>query len=149
MVGRRFLNPLFYKDPLYCLPSFFKSCLPPPPFPSPPTSTFTILCVVLFLWLNGWSRHIWCIILPNNLEFNYNIILLVPEGSCCVFYATRRQVYWGLKHCASQIYLLIRCKFFLWSTNKTDRNGPKNPPPFFMGKSWPPPPPFFCKYFEN
>ena len=108
-------------------------------------SHYSLCClVVLFLWLNGWSRHIWCIILPD-LEFNYNIILLVPEGPCCVFYATRRQVYWGLKHCASQIYLLIRCKFFLWSTNKTDRNGPNNPP-FFMGKSWPP---LFCKYFEN
>ena len=33
---------------------------------SPPTSTPTVFSVVLLLWLNGWSCHIWCAILLNN-----------------------------------------------------------------------------------
>ena len=55
---RRVLTPLFYKDlpPYIAYSSFFKFC------PTP-----TALSVVLFLWLNGWSRHIWCTFLLNDI----------------------------------------------------------------------------------
>ena len=71
-----------------------------PTFLSPPTSTPTVLSAVLFLWLNGWSHHIWCaILLNNNMGLHMSSVgTLVPEGPWCVFYATRRQVYWGRTH---------------------------------------------------
>ena len=52
---------------------------------SPPTSIPTVLSVVLFLWLNGWSRHIWCIILLNdNIDLHMTSLrTLVPEGPWC------------------------------------------------------------------
>ena len=57
MVSKRVLTPYFMKTPVYCQP-----------FPlSPPTPTPTVLSVVLFLWLNGWSRHIWCAVLLNHI----------------------------------------------------------------------------------
>ena len=77
----------------------------PPPFSifAPPfflvTSNppFTVLSVVLFLWLNGWSYHIWCAILVNgstHVETQY----LCTRRPWCVFYVTRCHVYWGLTH---------------------------------------------------
>ena len=93
--------------PLSCLtPSpFFKNFVhhplaPLPHFLSPPTLTPTVLSVVLFLWLNGCSHHIWCVILLNdNMDLHMpSLGTLVPEGTWCLFYATRRQVYWGLSH---------------------------------------------------
>ena len=61
---------------------------------------FTVLSVVLFLWQNEWSRHTWCAILLNdNMDLHMSSLgTLVPEGPWCVFYVTRRQVYWGLTH---------------------------------------------------
>ena len=55
---------------------------------------------VLFHWLNGWSRHIWyAILLNDNMDLQISSLgTLVPKGPWCVFYATRRQVYWGLTH---------------------------------------------------
>ena len=44
IVGRRVLTTLFYEDPLYCLPSFFRFC--PTPSLSPPISTPTVLSVM-------------------------------------------------------------------------------------------------------
>ena len=69
-------------------------------FLSPPTSTQTVLSVVLFLWLNGWSCHSWCaILLNNNMDLHMSSHgTLVPEGPWCVFYATRCQAYWGLTY---------------------------------------------------
>ena len=63
----------------------------------PPTSTLNALFDALFLWQNGWSHHMWCVILLNDVM---NLLMsslgtLVPEGPCCVFY-TRPQVYWRL-----------------------------------------------------
>ena len=73
---------------------------------SPPTPTPTVLSVVLFLWLNGWSQHIWCAILLNdNMDLNMSSLgTLVPERPWCVFFATRIQVYWGLTQCG---FLLV------------------------------------------
>ena len=67
---------------------------------SPPTPTPTVLSGTLFLWLNGWSHHIWCaIFLNDNMDQHMlNLGILVLEGPWCVFYATRCQVYWGLTH---------------------------------------------------
>ena len=55
---------------------------------------------LLFLWLNGWSYHIWCVILLNDVMNLHMLGLgnLVPEKPWCVFCAIRRQVYWGLIH---------------------------------------------------
>ena len=47
IVGRGVLIPLFYEDPLYSLPSFFKFCPTPSPTSlSPPISTRTALSVM-------------------------------------------------------------------------------------------------------
>ena len=103
IVGSGVLAPYFMKTLLYCQLRFFKFC-PFPPSPrtslSPPTLTLTVLSVVPFLWLNGWSLHIWCAILLNdNMDLHMSGLgTLVPEGPWCVFYATRHQVYWGLTH---------------------------------------------------
>lgn len=56
IVGRAFRIPLFYKDPLYCLPlPFFTNVIPLP-------AHFD----VLFLWLNISSSHS-CVILLNDI----------------------------------------------------------------------------------
>ena len=74
MGGRGVLTPCFMKTPLYCLPPSFSNFVqpsPPSPHPSsllPPIPFLTAHCVVLFLWLNGWSRHIWCAILRNYMD---------------------------------------------------------------------------------
>ena len=93
IVGRVVLTPLFFEDPLYCLP-------PSPTSLSPQNPTPTILSAVLFLWLNRRSRLIWCAILLNdNMDLNMlSLGKLVPEGPWCAFHATRRQVYWSLTH---------------------------------------------------
>ena len=83
------------KTPLYCLTPFFKFCSTPTL--SAPTPTPTALFVVLFLWRNGWSRHIWCATLINHImDPHVKPWYLVTEGPWCVFYGTRRQVYWVL-----------------------------------------------------
>ena len=79
IVGRRVLTILFYEDPLYFLSSFFRFC--PIPSLSLPISTPTGLSV-----MDNMDLHI------------LSLGTLVPEGSWCVFYATRNQVYWALTH---------------------------------------------------
>ena len=104
IVGRGLLTPLFYKDPLSWLsPTFSNFVQPPSPFPQFPVSpipTRTVLSVVLFLLLNGWSGHTWCAIsLNDNMDLHISSLgTLVPEGPWGVFYATRCQVYWDLKN---------------------------------------------------
>ena len=95
IVGRGVLTPYFMKIPLYCLPSLFSNfvhLLPLSPTPSP-----TVLSVVLFLWLTGWSYYIWCAILLNVIMDLHMLSLgtLPPEGPWYVFHATRHQVYWA------------------------------------------------------
>ena len=102
IISRGVLTPLFYEDsPILPPPHPFSSFVPPPPTPlSPLTSTPTVLSVVLFLWLNVWSHHIWCAILHNeNMDLHTSsLVTLVPEGTWRVFYATRCKVYWALTH---------------------------------------------------
>ena len=95
------LIPLFYEDPpILHAPLLFQISATPHTSQSPPTSNLTLLSVFLFLWLNGWSRHIWCAIIRNeNMDPQMSsLVILVPEGLWCEFCATRRQVYWGLTH---------------------------------------------------
>ena len=60
------LTLLFSENPpLYCPHPFFRFCPAPTHFPVTFKPHPTVLSVALFLWLNGWSCHIWCTILLN------------------------------------------------------------------------------------
>ena len=86
MVGGGVLTLYLMQFPLYCHPPpFFKFCQPPP-FLLPPTPTLPALSVVLFLWLDGWSRYITCTILLNDIMDLQmpSVGTLVPEGPWCV-----------------------------------------------------------------
>ena len=81
----RIYNPLFHWDPLHCLAPFLQ-ILSNLPLPPPPNLHPHCFFCCLALWLNGWSRHIWCLILRNDM-INLNISsfdTLVPEGLWCV-----------------------------------------------------------------
>ena len=49
---------------------------------SPPSSTPIVHSVFLFLWLNGWSCHIWCTTLLNdNMDLHMSSLSTsVPKG---------------------------------------------------------------------
>ena len=85
--------PILWRPTLYCLPPLFQILSNHPPPPTAPS-------VDLFLWLNGQSCYIWCVILFNDyMDLHMSSLgTLVPEEPSCVFYATRCQVYWGLTH---------------------------------------------------
>ena len=73
------------------------------PLPShhfqPPPSNPTTLFDVLFLYLNGWLCSISWVISLNIMNLRrMSLGNFVPGRPCCVFYATRHQVYWGLTH---------------------------------------------------
>ena len=98
--------PLFYEDPPYIayfptphLILNFATTTSPLPCHVQPLFP-TVLSVVLFLWLNGWSRHIWCAILLNDsMDLHMSSYgTIVSEGPWCVFCAIRHQVYWSLTH---------------------------------------------------
>ena len=100
----------------YPLPSF--SNFVEPLFLLSPTPTHTALSAVLFPWLNGWSRHIWCATLLNDvmdLHMMSSLDTLVPEGPWCVIYATRHQVYWYL----TRVFSLV-----LWYYTNTHTHTP-------------------------
>ena len=51
------------------------------PFHVASNSTLTAPFVVLFLWLNGWSRHIWCNVLYNdNMDLNISSFGTLVSG---------------------------------------------------------------------
>ena len=87
---QRDANPsILWRPPLLPPPPFFRFC--PTSYPtslSPPTPTLTVLSNVLFLWLNGWSRHIWyAILLSNNMDLHmFSLGTLVPEGPSCALW---------------------------------------------------------------
>ena len=89
---------MLWRLPYIAYPPLFSSFVPS--LPSSLSPNHTVLFVVLFLWLNGWSHHIWCAILLNdNMNLHmFSLGTLVPEGTWWVFYSTRSQVYWGLTH---------------------------------------------------
>ena len=78
-------------------PPFFKFCSTlPPTSVTCPTPIPTVFSVALFLWLNGWSSHIWCAVLLNdNIDLHMSSLgTLVSEVLWCVLC----QFYWGLTH---------------------------------------------------
>ena len=93
-------KPPFYEDPSYVAFPLFWNFVQPHPLPCLLQPHSHCSSVVLFLWQNEWSRHTWCAILLNdNTDLHMSSLgTLVPEGPWCVFYVTRRQVYWGLTH---------------------------------------------------
>ena len=97
---QRGLNlPYILKTPLILPTPPFSSFVQPTPLLSWPLID---LSVVLFIWLNGWSRHIWCIILIMLWMYTCqglsSLATLVPEGPWCVFNATKHKVYWDQTH---------------------------------------------------
>ena len=107
IVGRGVLTPPppnLWRPHCIAYSSLFSSFVQPVPpllkLPTlDPTAPFVALFLVLF-WLNRCSLHIWLAILLNDIVDIHISILgtFVPERRWCVFYATRRQVYWGLTH---------------------------------------------------
>ena len=98
IVGRGFLTSLFYEDPpsLYCLPPLFQ-ILSNHHFLLPPTSTpllFLLSC--LFGWMGDRATFYVSLNEIMGLHMYVKPWYLAPKGPCCVFYATRCQVYWGL-----------------------------------------------------
>ena len=82
IVGSGALASLFYEDPsIYCLSLLFQilsnssSLLPSTPTP-------TAHSVVLFLWLKGWSRHIWCAILLNIMDVQMSSLRTLMHVLC-------------------------------------------------------------------
>ena len=92
--------PYFMKTLLHCQTTLQILSNPPFTFLSSPTLIPTVLSAVLFLWLNGWSHHIWyAILLNDDIDLHMlSLVTLLLEGPWCAFYAIRHQVYWGLKH---------------------------------------------------
>ena len=46
-----------------------------------------------------WSGHLWfAILLGDNMDLRMSSLCILPEGPSCMFYATRWQVYLGLKY---------------------------------------------------
>ena len=67
-IGRGVLtHPILWKLSPSILPDLPFSNFVQPPSLLPPTPTSTSYSVVLFLWLNGWSCHIWSAILLNDI----------------------------------------------------------------------------------
>ena len=90
IVGTGGANSLIlWRPSLYCLYSLFQVLPTPPTSLSPQTLIPNALSVVMFLWLNGWSCHIWCAILcNNNMDLHMSSLgTLVTEGPWYVFYA--------------------------------------------------------------
>ena len=89
------------KTPFIVPPLLFSNFVQLPHFcvTTNPHSHCSFYCPVS-LWLNAWSRHIWCaILLNNNMDLHMSSLgTLVPEGSWFAFYEKRIQVYWGLTH---------------------------------------------------
>ena len=71
------------KTPLYCQPPFFNF------FPNPSRLQSSPPLLFLFLWLNGWLRHTWCVILLNNIMdlHRSSLGIIVPVEPCFVFCA--------------------------------------------------------------
>ena len=88
------LTPLFFKDPILPTPSLtpiFQILSNPPCSLSPPNPTLAVLSVVVFLWLNGWSCHIWCAILQNN---NMDLHVLSLGSFTLMFVYATRYIMW-------------------------------------------------------
>ena len=87
--------------PYIAYPPFFKFC-PTPPSPFPPTLTATAHYVTFFSRLNGWSCHIWCAILLNDImDVHMSSLKTLMHVSC--------------NNASSLLSSDIWCGFFLYS----------------------------------
>ena len=82
---QRVSTHVFHESTLKCVTCFCQ-IFSNPPSRLPPTFIVNDPFNVMFLWLNGWLCHM------------LSLWNLVTEGPYHVFYATPRQVYWGLEH---------------------------------------------------
>ena len=94
IAGRWFVTPL---PPSYIAypPFFFPILSNPPPLPLPHQSPpLTALFAALFLWLNGWSCHIWQIF-PNSIKGEggkrQGVILTI-----WTFFKAKNNILWSL-----------------------------------------------------
>ena len=108
IVSRGLLTPPLLPTPLFQIMSNPSLSL------SPPTSSHTVLSVVLFLWMNGWSCHIWCVVLwflitntnthskfrGQRLTHPYKYILTPPAICSQQLFA----LYWTNNSLTSKIY---------------------------------------------
>ena len=87
------------KTPLYYLTPYFSNSVQHP-HPVHPYCSF-------LPWLIGWSHHIWCVNLLNDIMDVHTLSFdtLVTEGPWFVFYTTTHQIYWGLT------YNKVFCKY--------------------------------------
>ena len=99
IAGTGFLTPYFMKTPYISYPPTFQ-ILPTNSPPPSTNSTPTALFVTLFL------HHNWYVILCNYIMDLKCGVTIIPKGLCCVLYATRHKVYWGLTYCG---FLLVLC----------------------------------------
>ena len=86
VVGRGFLNPLFYGDPLYCLPSLFQIF-----FNLPLTQLFLLLCLFDLMGDRTTCDLLFLLNDIKDLHISSLAATLVPQVPCGVFYATRHQ----------------------------------------------------------
>ena len=88
-------NHLFYEDPPTLPTSPFSKFCSTLPFPCCLQSPPPLLFYCLVFCLNGELHHILCAVLLNYIMDLHmsSLRTLVPEGSSCVFYVARSQVY--------------------------------------------------------
>ena len=109
------------KTPLYGLP-FFQIL---PTLPQPLTSLLFLL-PCFFGWNSmGWMSDRATFDVLHYLMVLYTCQTLVPERPCCVFYATRHQVYWGLTN--NVVFLLVLWLDATHSHTKKDRQHTQGP----------------------
>ena len=103
-LAQTFLSPHFTKTLLYYLSPLFVKILSNSPCLQPLTPNPKYL-FLLFVSLGEWviAPHLMCyftLIWLDIMDLHMSSLgTLVPEGPCCVFYATRYQVYWNLIPC--------------------------------------------------
>ena len=113
--------PILWRPPYiaYPPPLFFKFS-PPSSFPvaSNPHAHCSFWCLAsLAEWVI--MPHLMCYFIDIMDLHMSSFGTLIPEGPWCVFYATRRQVYWGLT------YSVVFCWYFdLISYAHNDTQGP-------------------------
>ena len=112
---------ILWKPLIYCLALPFSN----PPHPHFPVNSnlhshCSFCChVSLAEW---WSYHIWsAFLLTDNMDLYISSFgTLLPEGPWCVFYATRRQVYWGL----TSVLILVLWFDITHTLKHTNTQGP-------------------------
>ena len=103
---------LFYEDLPFIaytpISNFIPLLSPPPTHTHPPfrlkLPTLTALSVISFLWLNGWLRHIWCVILLKDI-----MVLHIPSFCTLVVLCNKAS---SLLRPDTGVFLLVL--WFVW-----------------------------------